>query len=272
MYIHGIITDAKGQKMSKSKGNGLDPMDIIDGISEDDLVSKRTENLLQPRMAEKIEKETRKEYPGGIMAYGTDPLRFAFYGLASSARTLRFDLKRVESARNFCNKLWNAANYVAANTAEGRLDGDMQHTAIDRWIISEFQLTVERVQLAMTTYRFDLAAKAIYEFVWDEYCDWYVELTKPILNADDADEALQAGTRHTLLKVLEATLRLAHPFLPFITEELWQALPEAIRGKGESIMLAPFPEKDDKLTDEKSSEDIYYLVEEGCHRRPQHSR
>ena len=259
VYIHGIITDAKGQKMSKSKGNGLDPMDIIDGISEDDLVSKRTENLLQPRMAEKIEKETRKEYPGGIMAYGTDPLRFAFYGLASSARTLRFDLKRVESARNFCNKLWNAANYVAANTAEGRLDGDMQHTAIDRWIISEFQLTVERVRLAMTTYRFDLAAKAIYEFVWDEYCDWYVELTKPILNADDADEALQAGTRHTLLEVLEATLRLAHPFLPFITEELWQTLPEAIRGKGESIMLAPFPEKDDKLTDKKSSEDITWL-------------
>ena len=259
VYIHGIVTDAKGRKMSKSKGNGLDPMDIIDGISVDALVRKRTENLLQPRMAARIEKASRKEFPAGITAYGTDSLRFTFYALASSARTLRFDMKRVEGYRHFCNKLWNAANFVATRVAVQSLSGDSRQTVVDRWIVSQLQETLTRVRLAMETYRFDLAAKAIYEFVWDEYCDWYVELTKPILNAGRPDDAIRRGTGHTLISVLEATLRLAHPFLPFITEELWQELPGEIRGPGETIMLQPFPESRADLVDAAASADVAWL-------------
>ncbi len=259
VYIHGIVTDANGQKMSKSKGNGLDPMDIIDGVSLDDLVAKRTKNLMQPKMAERIEKATRKEFPEGITAYGTDPLRFTFYALASSARTLRFDMKRVEGYRNFCNKLWNAANFVGTNIEGKSLAGDMQLTPIDRWIISEFQQTVDKIHLAMETYRFDLAAKAIYEFVWDEYCDWYLELTKPVLNGENVDEALQRGTRHTLVSILESVLRLAHPYLPFITEELWQGIPEEIRGSSETIMLQPYPESDETLIDAAAASDVAWL-------------
>ena len=248
VYIHGLVTDANGQKMSKSKGNGLDPMDIIDGISLDDLVAKRTANLMQPRMAERIEKATRKEYPDGIMAYGTDPLRFTFYAIATRTRTVRFDLKRVEGYRNFCNKLWNAANFVFTNI-EGKDDelesSDAELSTIDHWILSEFQKTADAIKLAMETYRFDLAAKAIYEFVWDEYCDWYLELSKPILNGDNVPDAMRRGTRQTLVRILESTLRLAHPFLPFLTEELWQKIPVSIRGEGETIMTQAYPEPTD---------------------------
>ena len=262
VYIHGLVTDAFGQKMSKSKGNGLDPMDIINGISLDGLVAKRTGNLMQPKMAQRIEKATRKEYPDGITAYGTDPLRFTFYSIATRTRTIRFDMKRVEGYRNFCNKLWNAAIFVSGNISdnESRLDNaDVELSTIDHWIISDFQKTAAAVNLAMETYRFDLAAKEIYEFVWDEFCDWYLELTKPILNSDDATQAQKLGTQQTLARILESVLRLAHPFLPFLTEELWQKVPSTVRRSGDTIMLQPFPIADEKLISEAASKDVEWL-------------
>jgi valyl-tRNA synthetase len=265
VYIHGLVTDAEGQKMSKSKGNGLDPMDIIDGISADDLVKKRTNNLMQPRMAAKIEKATRKEFPEGIKAFGTDPLRFTFYSIASRARSVRFDMNRVEGYRNFCNKLWNAANFVFMNTenpevtAVDYFEGDMQLSVADKWIKSEFQKTTAAVNLAMDTYRFDLAAKAIYEFVWDELCDWYLELSKPVLNSENSSEAELRGTRHTLLSILEQTLRLAHPFLPFMTEEIWQQIPLGIRSPSETVMLENYPEVDESQIDQNALDDVAWL-------------
>jgi len=264
VYIHGLITDADGQKMSKSKGNGLDPMDIIDGISLEDLVAKRTGHLLQPKKAAQIEKATRKEYPDGIKAYGSDPLRFTFYSIASSARGIKFDMNRVEGYRNFCNKLWNAANFVFMNTTAEDIapfTGSQERvvSVVDRWIVSEFQKTVKSVDLAMETYRFDLAAKAIYEFVWDQLCDWYLELSKPVLNNDAATEAQKAGTRYTLITTLEATLRLAHPFIPFMTEELWQQIPASIRGEGETIVLSSYPEFSEALCDPEAEADVAWL-------------
>ena len=262
VYIHGLVTDAAGQKMSKSKGNGLDPMDIIDGISLDKLVAKRTNNLMQPKMAKRIDKATRKEYPDGILAYGTDALRFTFYSIATNTRTIRFDMKRVEGYRNFCNKLWNAAIFVSGNINdnESRLGNrDVELSTIDHWIISEFQKTAAAVNLAMETYRFDLAAKEIYEFVWDEFCDWYLELTKPVLNSDDASQAQKLGTQQTLARILESILRLAHPFLPFLTEELWQKLPSTVRLSGDTIMLQPFPVADENLINDAVSKDINWL-------------
>ena len=262
VYIHGLVTDSTGQKMSKSKGNGLDPMDIINGISLDELVAKRTDNLMQPKMAKRIDKATRKEYPEGITAYGTDPLRFTFYSIATRTRTIRFDMKRVEGYRNFCNKLWNAAIFVSGNINdnESRLGStDVELSTIDHWIISEFQKTAAAVNLAMETYRFDLAAKEIYEFVWDEFCDWYLELTKPILNSDDATQAQKLGTQQTLARILESVLRLAHPFLPFLTEELWQKVPSTVRLSGDTIMLQPFPVADEKLISDAASKDVDWL-------------
>jgi valyl-tRNA synthetase len=264
VYIHGLVTDADGQKMSKSKGNGLDPMDIIDGISLEDLVTKRTGHLLQPKKAAQIEKATRKEYPEGIKAYGSDPLRFTFYSIASSARGIRFDMNRVEGYRNFCNKLWNAANFVFMNTTDEAIEPfaegqSREPSVVDRWIVSEFQKTVEAVDLAMETYRFDLAAKAIYEFVWDQLCDWYLELSKPVLNGEDATEAQKAGTRFTLISTLEETLRLAHPFIPFITEELWQQVPSTIRGNGDTIVLSSYPQASEALMDTEAENDIAWL-------------
>ena len=262
VYIHGLVTDAAGQKMSKSKGNGLDPMDIINGISLDKLVAKRTNNLMQPKMAKRIDKATRKEYPDGILAYGTDALRFTFYSIATNTRTIRFDMKRVEGYRNFCNKLWNAAIFVSGNINdnESKLGNrDVELSTIDHWIISEFQKTAAAVNLAMETYRFDLAAKEIYEFVWDEFCDWYLELTKPVLNSDDASQAQKLGTQQTLARILESILRLAHPFLPFLTEELWQKLPSTVRLSGDTIMLQPFPVADENLINDAVSEDINWL-------------
>ncbi len=262
VYIHGLVTDSTGQKMSKSKGNGLDPMDIINGISLDELVAKRTDNLMQPKMAKRIDKATRKEYPEGITACGTDPLRFTFYSIATRTRTIRFDMKRVEGYRNFCNKLWNAAIFVSGNISdnESRLDSTgVELSTIDHWIISEFQKTAAAVNLAMETYRFDLAAKEIYEFVWDEFCDWYLELTKPILNSDDATQAQKLGTQQTLARILESVLRLAHPFLPFLTEELWQKVPLTVRLSGDTIMLQPFPVADEKLISDAASKDVDWL-------------
>ena len=261
VYVTGLVTDAEGQKMSKSKGNGLDPLDIVDGVSLDELVEKRTANMLQPKMAARIEKATRKEFPEGIDAHGTDALRFTFYSIATSSRTIRFDMKRVEGYRNFCNKLWNAANFVFMNTlpaADDLANEPLELSVIDRWIWSEFQKTQEAVEFAMQTYRYDLAAKAIYEFVWDEFCDWYLELCKPILNNEAAPESARAA-KATLLQVLENTLRLAHPFIPFITEEIWQQLPTSIRDSGKTIMTQPFPNVSAELRDESAEADVAWL-------------
>ena len=259
VYVTGMVTDADGQKQSKSKGNGLDPLDIIDGITLDDLVTKRTESLLQPRMAKKIAENTRKEFPDGIKPYGTDALRFTFYSIATRSRTIRFDMNRVEGYRNFCNKLWNAADYVFINTLDHGISDDIQIDVIDRWIVAELHRTIALVNQAMETYRFDLAAKAIYEFVWDEFCDWYLEMTKPILNAEGIAAELLAAKRSTLLRVLEETLRLAHPFLPFMTEQIWQEIPRSIRGTGETIMLQMFPESDHDLIDEAAILDVAWI-------------
>ena len=227
--------------MSKSKGNGLDPMDIIDGISAEALVKKRTEKLLQARQKERIERATRKEYPEGIEAHGTDALRFTFCAIATSARSMRFDLKRVDGYRNFCNKLWNAANFVAMNTQILVASPSREESTADRWIRRQFQETSNAVNRAFDDHRFDLAAKHIYEFIWDEFCDWYLELCKPVLSSSDSTDAQKSGTQHCLLETLESILRLAHPLIPFMTEALWQKLPAEFR-KGPSIMIAAYPD------------------------------
>ena len=259
VYIHGLVTDAEGQKMSKSKGNGLDPMDIIDGITAEALVAKRTQNLLQARQQAKIEKATRKEYPNGIQAYGTDALRFTFCSIATSARSMRFDLKRVEGYRNFCNKLWNAANFVAMSTTNRITHEQPLASVADQWISLQFQHTCNLVNQAMDTYRFDLATKAIYEFVWDEFCDWYLELCKPVLSGEQTDPRLKAGTQNCLLETLEGILRLTHPFMPFISEALWLNLPTTVR-EGPSLMLANYPQLQDiALDDAAPVKDIQWI-------------
>ncbi len=306
VYVHGLVRDSQGQKMSKSKGNVLDPIDLIDGISLEDLVKKRTSGMMQPQLAKKIEAQTRKEFPNGIPSFGTDALRFTFAALAATGRDIKFDLGRIEGYRNFCNKLWNAARYVLMNV-EGKDCGisppqspppsggeapvcppqsggdqggeaDIEYSAADRWIRSRLQQTIAEVTEAIEGYRFDHAANALYDFAWNQYCDWYLELSKPVLNDPDASEAQQRGTRQTLVQVLETLLRLIHPIMPFITEEIWQrvkplagAEDDAQRGASVSgggtpratgtIMLAPWPAVEAEYRDIDAEAEMEWVME-----------
>ncbi len=295
VYVHGLVRDSHGDKMSKSKGNVLDPIDLIDGIDLESLVAKRTSGMMQPHLQQKIEKQTRKEFPEGIPGFGTDSLRFTFAALAATGRDIKFDMGRIEGYRNFCNKLWNAARYVLMNTegqdcgvgaqSPGRSDrpqenaptGEIELSVADRWIVSRLQRTEARVAEALDSYRFDHAAQAIYEFTWNEYCDWYLELSKPVLNDPAASAAQLRGTRRTLVRVLETLLRLAHPIMPFITEEIWQTLKPLAGKQGDdahgsasvaggrmpgatTIMLEPYPAADESKLDPDAEAEMEWVM------------
>ena len=267
VYMTGLIRDENGDKMSKSKGNVVDPLDMIDGISLEDLLEKRTGNMMQPKLAAKITKLTKKEYPNGIEAHGTDALRFTLTSVATTGRDISWDMKRLEGYRNFTNKLWNASRYVMMNTEEfdcGRTSpnapaGEMSFSLADRWIMGQFQQTVKTVHEAFDTYRFDLASQALYEFTWNQFCDWYLELTKPVLFK--GNEAQQRGTRHTLVTVLEALLRLMHPIMPFITETIWQRVVPLTNFEktGDSIMIQSFPQFDESQCDQTAIDDLEWV-------------
>ena len=265
VYITGLILDEHGDKMSKSKGNILDPLDIVDGIDLEALVGKRTSGLMQPQLAPAIEKSTRKRFPQGIAAHGADALRFTFASLASPTRELRFDLARVDGNRRFCNKLWNAARYVLLMTEGSRADAGAgaapQLGVPDRWIGSRAARMLAQVETALRDYRFDFAASALYQFTWYEYCDWYLELTKPVLQSADASAAVRWGARRTLLGVLEALLRALHPFMPFITEAIWQRVAPLAGRSGDTIMLQSYPHSREFVTDEAAEREIGWLQE-----------
>ncbi len=262
VYVHGLVRDGEGQKMSKSKGNVLDPLDLIDGIDLESLVAKRTFGLMNPKQAEKIEKSTRKEFPEGINAYGTDAVRFTFCALANTGRDIKFDLKRVEGYRNFCNKIWNATRFVLMNV-EGQTVAQEARPELwelpEQWIISRLQKAEQAVHQAFATYRLDLAAQTIYDFIWNEYCDWYVELTKPVLNDAEVSSERKAEVRRVLLAVMEASLRLAHPLMPYLTEEIWQTLAPMIGKGGDTIMTAQYPVPEAAKINEQAEADMQWL-------------
>ncbi len=260
VYVTGLIRDENGDKMSKSKGNVIDPLDMIDGIDLETLLNKRTGNMMQPKIAEGIKKRTAKEFPDGIEPHGTDALRFTLTALASTGRDINWDMKRLEGYRNFCNKLWNASRYVLMNTEEqdcGLGGGELELSLADKWILGQFEQTVKAFRDAMDNYRFDMAAQTIYEFTWNQFCDWYLELTKPVLFK--GNEAQQRGTRHTLVNVLESLLRLMHPLMPFITETIWQRVAPLKGVKGDSIMVQPFPQFDQNKVDGDAMSDLEWV-------------
>ncbi|MCI2284743.1 valine--tRNA ligase [Colwellia sp. MSW7] len=262
IYMTGLIRDENGDKMSKSKGNVIDPLDMIDGISLDDLLKKRTGNMMQPKLAKKIETLTKKEFPNGIEAHGTDALRFTLTSVATTGRDISRDMKRLEGYRNFTNKLWNASRYVLMNTEEfdcGSKGGELEFSLADRWIIGQFEQTVKTVHEAFDTFRFDLASQALYEFTWNQFCDWYLELTKPVLFK--GNEAQQRGTRHTLVNVLEALLRLMHPIMPFITETIWQRVQPLsdFEKTNDSIMVQAFPQFNAEKCDQQAIDDLEWV-------------
>ncbi|MGB2518186.1 valine--tRNA ligase [Shewanella algae] len=266
VYVTGLIRDEQGNKMSKSKGNVLDPLDMIDGIDLESLVGKRTGNMMQPQLAAKIEKSTRKEFADGIEAHGTDALRFTLAAMASTGRDINWDMKRLDGYRSFCNKLWNASRYVLMNTEDqdcgphspnGKAGGEMQLSLADRWITGLFNQTVKTFEEHMGAYRFDLAANTLYEFTWNQFCDWYLELTKPVLQ--NGSEAEQRGTRHTLVTVLEQLLRLMHPLMPYITETIWHRVKPLAGVEGETLMLAAFPEYQADKVDTEAMADLEWV-------------
>lgn len=263
VYIHGLVRDADGQKMSKSKGNILDPIDLIDGIDLDSLVEKRTSGLMQTHMRETIEKATRRQFPDGIPAHGTDALRFTFAALATTGRDIRFDLGRIQGYRDFCNKLWNAARFVLMNTQDQdcQQHDEAEFSDADRWIRSRLQSVIEAVHGHFAAYRLDLAAQALYDFAWHEYCDWYLELAKAVLQNDAADDTAKACTRFTLVTVLENIMRLLHPIMPFVTEEIWQKIAPLANIDGASVMLAPYPTADEDLHDGAAEAELAWLME-----------
>jgi valyl-tRNA synthetase len=269
VYVHGLIRDGEGQKMSKSKGNVIDPLDIVDGIGLEALVRKRTTGLMQPHLAPAIEKATRKQFPEGIANYGTDALRFTFASLATQSRDIRFDMGRVGGYRTFCNKLWNVARYALLNAAQlphapaAPTPAGQLLSVADRWILSRLGHTLRAVDTAFTEYRFDFAATALYEFTWYEFCDWYVEFTKPVLQGDAATAEQKQTTRQTLLRVFEVLLRALHPLMPFITEELWQRiapLAGVAAAADASIMLAPWPRAEEFPLDTAAETELRWLT------------
>ncbi|PAR64096.1 valine--tRNA ligase, partial [Vibrio metoecus] len=262
VYVTGLIRDENGDKMSKSKGNVLDPIDMIDGIDLESLVAKRTGNMMQPQLAAKIEKNTRKTFENGIEAYGTDSLRFTLAAMASTGRDINWDMKRLEGYRNFCNKLWNASRYVLMNTEEqdcGFAAGaELEYSLADKWIESQFELAAKEFNGHIDNFRLDMAANTLYEFIWNQFCDWYLELTKPVLWK--GTEAQQRATRRTLITVLEKTLRLAHPVIPYITETIWQSVKPLVDGvEGDTIMLQALPQYDAANFNQEALDDIEWV-------------
>ncbi len=255
IYITGLIKDGQGQKMSKSKGNVLDPIDLIDGISLEDLLSKRTQGMMQPKMAEKIKKQTKKEFADGIPAFGTDALRFTFVALASFGRDIKFDLKRVEGYRNFCNKLWNASRFVLMKLEGETIDTNAKLSTADEWILSRLQDTKTKVEKHLKDYRLDLMSQELYEFVWGDYCDWYLELSKPLL----ADEKTKVGTQATLIKVLNEMVTLLHPIIPFITEEIFEQCNTILDKDNQSLITQAYPQVESQLISEQSEMEIKWL-------------
>ena len=260
VYIHGLIRDPDGQKMSKSKGNVLDPLDLIDGVDLDTLLQKRTIGLMQPHLKPMIEKSTRQQFPDGIGEYGADALRFTFAALATTGRDVRFDLGRIEGYKNFCNKLWNASRYVLMNT-EALDDGDIVYNTADRWIQARLRQTIVTTHEHFAAYRLDLVAQTLYEFTWREFCDWYLELSKPVLQSDESSDAEKRGTRRTLIDVLEALLRMLHPLMPFITEEIWQHVAARAGVTGDTVMLRPYPGAEDFAADVDAERELDWVMQ-----------